>query len=395
MKTKIVILGAGYAGILCANRLEKQNQNVEIFIVSDSILFQERIRFHEYAAHTKEKKIPIPNLLRKNIHFVPGKIIKILPHANQVMVETKTGVNHFEYDFLVVSIGSSGIRNHSEDENSIQSRDALDQFLANQKSKPLHHVCILGGGLTGIELASEWKEKFPNTNVTLVDQNIFGNRFSKPGKNHLEKKFKSLGIRIIETIEIKKIVSGKLIFKNNTELLFDSLLNCTGFLINPLLRESGFLTNDRNQIYVDPFLRSKEYQNIFVAGDAAKLEHSTLRMGCVTALPMGAYVADTITNTLKKKTLSPFSFQFFGRCVSLGRNDGLIQWTYGDDSPKERVITGKLAALIKETVNRFTIFSLKMEKRVPFRFYFWPKGNLFESKDFGLGNRKETRRVVN
>lgn len=40
--------------------------------------------------------------------------------------------------------------------------------------------------------------------------------------------------------------------------------------------------------------------------------------------------------------------------------------------------------MIKELVNRFTIFSLKMEKQSPFRFYFWPKGNPLRMEEIDL-----------
>ncbi|TGK46961.1 NAD(P)/FAD-dependent oxidoreductase [Leptospira bouyouniensis] len=386
MKTKIVILGAGYAGILCANRLEKQIKNVEIFLISDSIYFQERIRFHEFASKSTEKKHTIQNLIRKNINLLNGKVTLIQPELNQVVIETINGVIQIDYHYLVVSIGSSGIKKLTKDENSIQSKESVNKFLIEKKPETLNHLCILGGGLTGIELATEWKEKFPKSEVTIVDQSQFGKSFSNLGKQHLLKKFKSLGINIVDSAKIRNISSGKISFFNHSELSYDCLMNCTGFITNPLLKESGFQTNDKNQIYVDSLLRSIQYQNVFVAGDSAKLEHSSLRMGCVTALPMGAYVADTVSKTIRNQNLTPFAFQFFGRCVSLGRNDGLIQWTFGDDSPKEKVITGKLAAIIKELVNKFTIFSLKMEKRFPFRFYFWPKGNLLEKSDYQKRN---------
>ncbi|XDD47483.1 NAD(P)/FAD-dependent oxidoreductase [Leptospira sp. WS39.C2] len=386
MKTKVIIIGAGYAGILCANRLEKQNEGVEVTIISEYPYFQERIRFHEIASQQKEKKIPIQNLLRKKINFVNGKVIEIVPKNNQVVLRSLVGNFTLDYDFLVVSIGSSGIKKQNDAEYSIQSLESLQNFLNNKNPDRIQNLCVLGGGLTGIELAVEWKEKYPNQVVTVIDKSPFAKSFSKTGKTYIHNKFKNLGIQIIDSIQIQSIGSEKIIFQNHKEIQYDSLINCTGFQIYPLLKESGFLTNDLNQVYVDPFLRSKQFQNVFVAGDAAKLEHSILRMGCVTALPMGAYVADVLSNTIKNKDLSPFSFQFFGRCVSLGRKDGLIQWTYGDDTPKEWVITGKLAALIKEIVNRFTIFSLKMEKYLPFRFYFWPKGSVYKLKNYEFGN---------
>jgi hypothetical protein len=40
------------------------------------------------------------------------------------------------------------------------------------------------------------------------------------------------------------------------------------------------------------------------------------------------------------------------RCISLGRRDGLIHYVNPDDSPREKVLTGRLAALVKEAIVR-------------------------------------------
>ncbi|MBL0953446.1 MAG: FAD-dependent oxidoreductase [Leptospira sp.] len=375
MKTKVLILGAGYAGILCANRLQKQNKNLEVVLISNSEYFQERIRFHELATRRKEKKIKVQDLIRKKIQFTIGQVTKISPNSNEVKVQSNIGPIVYHYDYLVICLGSQNSKTKIDNENSIQSNESLETFLKSTVPENIDHLCILGGGLTGIEFASEWKEKYPKTKVTIVDQNYFAKSFSNVGKVYIKNKFESLGIRVIESKVIKNIEKNKIHFQDKTEIDYDILLNCTGFQVNDILKKSGFITNESNQIYVDPFLRSKQYQNVYVAGDAAKLEPSHLRMGCVTALPMGAYVADTMSDVLHNRNLSPFEFHFFGRCVSLGRNDGLIQWTNFDDSPKEKIIKGKLGALIKESVNRFTLIALRMEKHLPFRFYFWPKGN--------------------
>jgi hypothetical protein len=40
------------------------------------------------------------------------------------------------------------------------------------------------------------------------------------------------------------------------------------------------------------------------------------------------------------------------QCISLGRRDGLIQFVNRYDEPVEKVLTGRLAALYKESVLR-------------------------------------------
>ncbi|TGL12876.1 NAD(P)/FAD-dependent oxidoreductase [Leptospira meyeri] len=373
MKPKIIILGAGYAGIMAANRLDKQLDEVEIILISESNMFQERIRNHETAIQDKRKQIQIKDLLRTRVRFLHSRITNILPEEKSVLLE---GLSEpLSYDYLILCLGSTGIHGNSNLENSIQSKDAVSKFLKDSKQREIQNLCIIGGGLTGIEMATEWKHCHPDSSVTIVDRNEWGTSFSSKAKDYLKSYLFRNQIQILDKVRIETILDNEIIFQNKTKLSFDALLNCSGFHCSSLPKQAGFPTNERNQVYVDPFLRSIGHPKVFVAGDLAYLENSYLRMGCVTALPMGAYIADHLANLIRGKNISPFSFQFFGRCISLGRNEGLIQFTYNDDKPKDKIIKGKWGALIKEMVNRFTIFSLKMEKNLPFRFYFWPKGN--------------------
>ncbi|TGL87941.1 NADH-quinone oxidoreductase subunit D [Leptospira congkakensis] len=378
MKAKILILGAGYAGIIAANRLDKQVKDSEITVISESSLFQERIRFHEIASGGQNKEWKVRNLLRTNVNFLQNKVTRIFPKEKRVTIE---GTNQsISYDYLVITLGSSQIRKITKNENSIQSKDAVDEFLKNKTQTNIQNLCIVGSGLTGIEMATEWKYFHPQGEVTIIDRNSFASSFSKKGQTYLKSYLSENGIRILDQMNIEKIEGNEIEIGNKTKLSFDSIINCTGFQTPPILKESGFRTNSQNQIYVDPFLRSLDFPEVFVAGDSAYLENSILRMGCVTALPMGAYVADHLANLFKGKNLSPFSFQFAGRCVSLGRNVGMIQLTEGNDKPKEMIIKGKWGALVKELVCKYTLVSLILEKKLPFRFYLWPKGNPIQEK---------------
>ncbi|PJZ44842.1 NAD(P)/FAD-dependent oxidoreductase [Leptospira brenneri] len=373
MKPKILILGGGYAGIIAANRLDKQIKDSEITLISESSSFQERIRFHEMASSGQTKERNIREFLRTNVSFLQTKVTEIFPKEKLVKVGTTD--QKISYDYLIITLGSSQIRSLNPNENSIQSRGAVFEFLKKKDNSKIQNLGIIGTGLTGIEMATEWKHFHPNSKVTIIDRNPFASSFSKKGKDYMRSVFLENKIQILDQMNIESIEGNEIRFGNKTKLSFDSILNCTGFQSPSLLKESGFRTNSQNQIYVDPFLRSLDFPEVFVAGDSAYLENSILRMGCVTALPMGAYVADHLANLTRGKKLSPFSFQFFGRCISLGRNVGMIQLTEGNDKAKEWIIKGKWGAWMKELVCKFTIVSLILEKKLPFRFYFWPKGN--------------------
>lgn len=52
-------------------------------------------------------------------------------------------------------------------------------------------------------------------------------------------------------------------------------------------------------------------------------------------------------------------FRYFNQCISLGRRDGLIQFVRADDSPKELVLTGRLAAKYKASIVSGALYTMR------------------------------------
>lgn len=130
----------------------------------------------------------------------------------------------------------------------------------------------------------------------------------------------------------------------------------SGFAVPDLAERSGLAVADGGRVAVDPTLRSRSHPDIYAVGDSAAAHgpgEAPLRLSCATALPLGRYAADVIAARARGREPEDLRFRYVIQCVSLGRNDGLIQFVAADDSPHERVITGKAAAWVKERVVRY------------------------------------------
>jgi NADH dehydrogenase FAD-containing subunit len=160
---------------------------------------------------------------------------------------------------------------------------------------------------------------------------------------HLRDWFESHRVRVIEHTRVD----------DPKTLGADVVVWAGAFRVSDIARNAGLRVNERGQIAVDEHLRSSD-PSIFAIGDAAFCDG--YRMSCAVALPMGAYVADSLTGA----TTGPFRFAFVIQCISLGRSDGIVQFVHPDDSPKERALTGRPAAWIKELICRYTTLSLRM-----------------------------------
>jgi pimeloyl-ACP methyl ester carboxylesterase len=107
----IVILGAGYAGLLATLRLTRLTRgcglNAQITLINRLDVFVERIRLHEQAVRKPARVVALPALLRKTgSAFVQGCVQSLDVRNKCVHLETSSGTQAIPYDKLVYALGS-------------------------------------------------------------------------------------------------------------------------------------------------------------------------------------------------------------------------------------------------------------------------------------------------
>lgn len=381
-KTRIVVIGAGYSGLLAALRLARRTKldQATLTLVNASDQFVERIRLHQLVAG---QRLPTHSLARllsgTRIEFIEGKVTALDPVGKGLTVHNQSGTQRIAYDQLIYALGSRidrsgvpGAAEYSHTLNAFSTQELANALpaLANSGGRLL----IVGGGLTGIELATELAESYPQLYVELATAGVLGEQLSAAGVAYLREVFGKLNIAVHEHTLITHLKAGQALTADGSTLPFDQCVWTAGFSVPALAKESGLAVNAAGQVIVDAELRSVSHPAIFAVGDAAAFAPETglsLRMACATAMPMGAHAAGNVATLLNGKVPRPFAFGFVVRCISLGRRRGLVQFTHPDDAPARRVITGWPAAVIKELICRATWYSLLLERRVGSLFY-WP-----------------------
>jgi len=379
-KTNIVILGAGYAGMLAALRLSAKAKSAQITLVNASDTFVERIRLHQ---KNKPQLRPIPGLLKgKNVRFVHAWVKSIDLKAREVTVQTRSEIEQIHYDQLVYALGSTVDRRsvagvddycYTLTSNGKQSASDLHQILPTAAEHG-QRLVVVGGGLTAIEAASEFAEQYPQLHVSILTAGTLGAHLSAKGRSHLRRVFARLGITIIEQIQVSYVSKNALVTASNESIPFDVCVWAAGFTVPTLARDAGLTVNNRGQILIDPYLRSISHPEIFAAGDSAAFVENPdapIRMACATAEPMAAQAADNLVALINHQPQQPFGFQYIFQCISLGRQDGLIQWVKADDRAREHIFRGRLAAFIKEIVCRYAWWGVQIQGRLP-QIFTWP-----------------------
>ncbi|WP_433663742.1 NAD(P)/FAD-dependent oxidoreductase [Nocardia sp. CA-128927] len=369
---RIVILGAGYTGMLAAVRLARRTrkQHVRITLVNPSPRFTERLRMHQVAAGQELADYRIDDILTgTGIQFVQGWATSIDPAAGHVVVDRNRTL---PYDDLVYALGSStdtsivpGAADHAWTlDNPRTARHFADRLNAVAAQGGTLTVC--GGGLTGIEAATEIADSHPELRVTLISVGAPGTMMGDKARGYLNRTLDRLGIIREIGSAVTKVLPDAVELSNGTIVSADMTLWTTGTRVAPLATQAGIETDARGLIVVDQTLRSISHPNIHAVGDAAavRMPWGQIHGTCQSGMPTAAYTADTIARQLRGKTVRPFRFGYFHQPVSLGRRDGVIQFTRSDDTPGRCYLTGRLAAAYKESVSASPVPLFRFSRRM-------------------------------
>ncbi|WP_054812312.1 NAD(P)/FAD-dependent oxidoreductase [Nocardia arizonensis] len=346
---RIVVLGAGYAGLAAARRLARRASDAHITVVDARAEFVERVRLHQRAAGQDIPRWNLREELRaKGIDFVHARALGLDPARRLVRLD---GAPSLEYDTLVYALGSA------RDTAGVPGAAEYARFVATPEDvrPPRGSVAVVGGGATGIELAAELAESHPNSRVTLLSSEEPAGWMSAKAAAHVRRTLERLGVEIRSGAKVVEVLPAGVRLADGTEVAADTTMWTTGFAVPPLAADAGLAVDGNGRIRTDAGLRSVSHPDIYAVGDAAVIAGPggrELRMACATAQPAGLYAGAAIATRLRGGEPGDFRYRYVAQCLSLGRRDGVIQLLRADDSPARTVLTGRLGAWVKELIVR-------------------------------------------
>ena len=386
-RKKILVLGAGYAGLSTVTKLQKilSFQDADITLINKNEYHYEATWLHQVAAgtiHWEEAAYPITSVINtQKVRFVPAEVTAIDRDAQRV--ETNQG--EFEYDILVVALGfeseTFGIEGMDEyaetitnPETSVAARQEIERNFAKYKtSNDPRDISILvgGAGFTGVEflgeltesipaLASQYNINYEDVKITCVEAApsmlpMFSDELTQYAVDFLESKgieFK-IGTPIVAANEKGFVVK---VNDEETQLEASSVIWTAGVRGNSLMEES-FEGAKRGRVITKPDLTIEGYDNIFVIGDVAAVmngEGENARPWPTTAqiaIQMGDHAAKNIKEKLDGEKMHGFSFDDKGTVCSLGPDEG-IGVVFG------REVKGRRAAFLKRVVDTRAVFKI-------------------------------------
>ncbi len=295
---KVVILGAGTGGTIMANKLRKalDKSEWEITIVDNdkTHYYQPGFLFIPFGIYNRDDVIkPKADFIPSGVHMIFNSIDKIEPKDNRVLLDGGTVLN---YDYLIVSTGTNididetpGLngelwRKQIFDFYTLSGAVALREFfkdweggnlvvnIAEQPIKcpvaPLEFTFLADAYFTEIGIRDK-------VNISYVTP--LPGAFTKPkASKMLGELMEEKNINVIPDFYLEKVDNEKKIIQSYDEqqVPFDVLSIIPTNKGSELVERSG-MGDDLNFIPTDKYtLQSKEYENIFVLGDASDIPTS-------------------------------------------------------------------------------------------------------------------------
>ncbi|QWI73033.1 NAD(P)/FAD-dependent oxidoreductase (plasmid) [Bacillus mycoides] len=377
MSKQIVILGAGYGGLLAALNVRKyySKSEAQVTVINQYPTHQIITELHRLAAgNVAEQAIAMP--LTK---LFKGKDIDLkIATVESFSVDSKeiklAGGTTLSYDALVVALGSKtayfGIP--GLEENSMVLKSAADankiykhvedriREYAKTKNEADATILIGGGGLTGVELIGELADMMPKLSkdngvnpkeikLILVDGacrilSVLPEDLSARATISLEER----GVSFLTNLRVTSVSGNHIFLKNGQKIVANTFVWTGGVQGNPLIGESGLEVN-RGRATVDTYLQSTSHKDVFVAGDSAVVFAPDGRPYPPTAQiawQMGELIGYNLYASLEGKALEKFALVNSGTLASLGRKDAVA--VIGDSST---LLKGLPASLMKQASN--------------------------------------------
>jgi len=382
---EVIVLGAGYAGLMAALGLAGRNRLTRIALVSGNEQFVERIRLQEGVSGTVAARMPpLADFLAKTkVEFIRGHVEALDAVKRCVRIDVDSAAREFTFDRCIYALGSRidevsvrGVAEHAyrlDPGSGSRFVDALRSKLEASAGQSIR-VVIVGGANTATEAAGEIKATWPTAEVTMISRSRGGD-FKKGARlEHVVRaELQRLGVRLIDSQTIAEVRASEVVTAVGDIIPADICVWAGGLRAAPIAREAGLAVDPQDRILVDPTLSSISHPHIVAVGDAANPIAPTgahYRMSAFAAIISGAYAAKRIVDETRGREPRPFSFSAYGQGVAIGRS-GVGFFTFPNDSRAYFVLRGPLALCIRNVFVWFLVFFLKLERRYPGSSLFW------------------------
>lgn len=391
MAIKVVIVGAGFAGLRLARKLNNK-PGFEVLLIDRFNYHQFQPLFYQVAtAALDASNISFP--LRKAFHNSKNVRIRVEEVKEVVHDQNKiiTTSEEIGYDILVLAMGADTnfFGNQNLETNAfpmkstveaLQIRHRLvqnfeDALLAKDplQLQKLMNIVIAGGGPTGVEVAGAIADMkryvlpkdypeldFSKMNIYLLEGGSrtlgpMSEKSSEDSCRYLQK----MGVTVMTSTLVKDYDGEQVLLGDGKTIPTNTVIWAAGIKGNVPDGIDKTLIVRGNRIKVDRYNKIESTTNVYALGDLAYMETPKYPKGHPQVASVAIAQADVLAKNLismERKSNKVYEFEYFdkGSMATVGRNLAVV------DIPKPKLhLGGFFAWLIWMSLHLFLILGVK------------------------------------
>ncbi len=380
---KIVVIGAGYAGILTAKKLEKKlkkEKDVEITLINKNTFHTMLTELHEVAAGRVDEesiRIELSDVFaHRNVNVIVDEVTSI-DFENKKVVGNTTNI---EYDYLVIGTGCkptfydvSGTDNiytlwSYEDAVNLKHhihdmfrRAKYEQDL--EKRKKMFTFIVVGSGFTGVEMAGELAEykkhlcyKYDVSESEVIIKMVeAGDKilpfYPEKLRAKVTNRLNKLGVEIQTNKAVCDVSEQHCKFDESSIVDTCTVIWAAGIQGSDLVQGSDISKTPNGRIKTNKYLQAEAHEDVYVVGDnifyIPENSDQPVPQMVENAEHSSHTVAVNIVSEFKGTKKSEYKPTFHGSMVCVGGRWGAAYV----GSKKMYSCTGFIAMFIKHFIN--------------------------------------------
>jgi NADH:ubiquinone reductase (H+-translocating) len=357
-RPRVVIVGAGFAGIAAARALRRTSVDVILVDRQNYHLFSPLL--YQVATALLDAALiayPVRGIVRdfRNTSFRLADVERI--DLDRKLLETDMG--SVSYDYLILAAGSEnnyfgnasfrqcsfGMKHLDETlavRNHILRQFEIARWVDDpEQRRALMTIVIVGGGPTGVEASGAIAEL-----IDKVLRKDFGDMDLSPARvvlveaadrvltpfdpelsSEAERRLRRKGIDVRYGSQVKHMTEGRVEFADGTSLAAGTVIWTAGVRASALADQLTPDSRGSRGVGVDKTLQVPGHPEAFVAGDMANFEDEggRLPMLAPVAVQQAEHAARNIDRMTRGLDPAPFAYRDKGIMATVGRHAAVVQ----------------------------------------------------------------------
>jgi NADH dehydrogenase len=383
---RVVVLGGGFAGLIgavgAARKLAEQNiPRNEIAVTMVNRDPWHAIRVRNYESDLSGVRVALDDVLSPvGIELVVGEVSGLDPARQEVSYTVAGSPTSLPYDRLLFALSSEllrppipGLIEHGFDIDTYDAASKLAVHLTGLSDRPASPgrftALVIGGGLTGVEMAAELATRLREIAGTAATRVIVADRAPRIGSNMgdaacavIDEAFDTLGVESRPGVTVASVDRDGVRLTSGEKIAAETVVWCAGMRAHPLAAALPGEHDRFGRVTVDRFLRVEAAPEVFAAGDSAAAlvdgVHPSV-MSCQHARPMGRIAGHNIVCDLIGEAPIPLEIGYYVTCLDLGAWGAV----YCQGWDREVTATGAAAKETKRTINCERIYPPRSRDR--------------------------------